>query len=350
MKTRYGGVRYLKRHTSKPCVFIGSARESIAIASTIHKALSHFAQVSPWYAGTFHAMHYTMDDLEARLAASDFAVFVFSPDDLLLHRGKLVLTPRDNTVFEMGLFWGKLKRGRVFFVVPEYVEMEYHKEKITEFHLMSDLQGLTLLRYEVRTDGDLHAAVSVACMEIGARITEAGKYEDPVEALQEARAELEQNDSLHHFFLHFVKDLMTEPDKKYEFLYDALRSAYQPIEGYRVVGAAVWKARGNEGLEQVAGNVGRNKFYPFTVNDDKRDAEGTIVVVDAFLNGLEKVVLLSDRVVKTYLLCYPVGKDLMLVLHVSGKRAMSPEDCETLLQVNHKLMGTINHLFGGESS
>ncbi|MCZ8518169.1 MULTISPECIES: nucleotide-binding protein [Paenibacillus] len=340
----------MKRHTSKPCVFIGSARESIAIASTIHKALAHFAQVSPWYAGTFHAMNYTMDDLEAKLSASDFAVFVFSPDDLLLHRGKLVLTPRDNTVFEMGLFWGKLRRGRVFFVVPEYVEVEYHKEKITEFHLLSDLQGLTLLRYEARTDGDLHAAVSVACMEIGAAITAMGKVEDAEEALHEARTELERDESLHHFFLHFVKNLMREPDRKYEFLYDSLRSAYQPIEGYRVVGAAVWKARGTEGLEQVAGNVGRDKFYPFTVNDNKKDNEANIVVVDAFLNGLEKVVLLSERVVKTYLLCYPVGKDLMLVLHVSGKRTMSSEDYEAQLQVNHKLISTINHLFGGESS
>ncbi|MFD2671213.1 TIR domain-containing protein [Marinicrinis sediminis] len=333
----------------KPRLFIGSARESIQIAAAVHEALVHFAEVSPWYAGTFQPMNDTMDDLEERLNASDFAVFIFSPDDIVLHRGRLVVAPRDNTVFEMGLFWGRLRRGRVFFLVPDAAERTWNDETVTDFHLLSDMQGLTTLSYEHRrSDHNVNAAVSVACMKIGAIIQEKGAFPDPLEAWKKAQAEMERDESLHHFFLHFVKDLMRDPKRKYEYLYDAMRGAYRAIEGYRVAGAAVWRAKGSEGLEQVAGNVGRNQFYPFSVNDHPDDSQPRIHIMDAYQKSLERLVLLNNGIVKTYLICYPVGKDILVVIHLTGKHEMSRDHIEAQLEENHKLISTIHYLFGGD--
>ncbi|MCZ8514517.1 nucleotide-binding protein [Paenibacillus filicis] len=342
---------------SKPKLFIGSAKESIPLAAAVHEALRHYAEVSPWYAGTFNAMNYTMEDLEAELGVSDYAVFICSPDDVVLYREKLVLAPRDNTVFEMGLFWGKLRRGRVFFLVPQTAERTFGGERIQNFHLLSDMQGLTLLTYETgRADGSLARAVSVACMRIGDTIQRCGKFHDPYAALEEARLELaaaademETDFYLHQFFIRYAKRVMNDSNGLYEHLYDAFRSAYRAVPGYNVVGAAVWKAN-RDGLEQVAGNVGKKKSYPFKINEQPSGTQPVIQVVEAYLQSLEKFVLLHDhRVVKTYLICYPVGKDLLLAVHISGRQAMSGEDVEKQLELNEKLLSTINDLFGGDT-
>ncbi|MEH7454793.1 TIR domain-containing protein [Gottfriedia acidiceleris] len=65
-----------------------------------------------------HELEYTMDDLEKQLDTNDFAVFIFTPDDIIEVRNEKYLATRDNTMFEMGLFWGRLKRGRVFYIMP----------------------------------------------------------------------------------------------------------------------------------------------------------------------------------------------------------------------------------------
>ena len=134
----------------KPNAFIGSSRESMDLANAIHSQISHFAQVTPWYADAFVGNEYTMESLENQLDLNDFGVFVFAPDDVALHRGQYVFITRDNTLFEMGLFWGKLRRKRVFAIVPQEVRERddiIKGEKVKDFHLLSDLQGLTLLKY-----------------------------------------------------------------------------------------------------------------------------------------------------------------------------------------------------------
>lgn len=105
----------------RPRLFIGSSRESIRYARAIHEQLKRTAEVHPWYAAAFRPNEYTMEALERNLDISDFAVFVFSPDDVARIRGKYYYVTRDNTQFEMGLFWSRLRRGRVFCLLPDQV-------------------------------------------------------------------------------------------------------------------------------------------------------------------------------------------------------------------------------------
>jgi predicted nucleotide-binding protein len=64
---------------------------------------------------------------------SDFGIFVFSPDDTAEMRGKLFSIPRDNVVYELGLFSGALGTNRCFFVTPLG----------NDLHILSDLLGIT---------------------------------------------------------------------------------------------------------------------------------------------------------------------------------------------------------------
>lgn len=100
--------------TLKPRVFIGCSLEAKPIAAAVHENLRFSAEVTPWYSGVFNPSSYTMDDLEAEVRTTDFAIFIFHPDDISKIRGKYYASVRDNTMLEMGLFMGRLGRKRIF--------------------------------------------------------------------------------------------------------------------------------------------------------------------------------------------------------------------------------------------
>lgn len=82
------------------------------------------------------------------LRDSDYGVFVFAPDDVAIIKGEPLNIPRDNVVYEAGLFSGYLSPERCFIAVPRAVTV----------HVPSDLAGMTLGFYEDRTDGNDEAA------------------------------------------------------------------------------------------------------------------------------------------------------------------------------------------------
>lgn len=328
----------------KPKVFIGSARESIHYVDAIHEQLSYISEVTPWSAGAFPAGEYTMESLERQLDENDFAVFVFSPDDVVTMREKTIFKTRDNTLFELGLFWGRLRRGRVFYIIPERIP---DQEGVEGFHLPSDLDGLSVLRYEIRRDQNFDAAVNRACRRIKQKIQELSLFIDPVKQLEEANINMEQDYAIIRFLRKFSKELLVGPTNKYEYLADAVWNAYQSPESFTVEGIGVWKAEGREGLRQIAGNQGRGLFYEFAVNEGKPQSE-RIIVVDCFLNNEESVLRKSDiHFDKRYGLCYPIGNQLVLQVALIGRRELSEEEIDDIFERNYNLMNTINYLFGG---
>jgi hypothetical protein len=120
----------------KPIVFVGSASESLRIADAISNNLREVAFVKPWTKG-FKLSQYTLEDLVKTASTYDFAIFVLSGDDIRESRGVEALVPRDNVIFETGLFTGVLGRDRVFVV----------KQKDANVQLPSDLLGLTVGDY-----------------------------------------------------------------------------------------------------------------------------------------------------------------------------------------------------------
>lgn len=152
---------------ARPTIFIGSSVENLAVAYAIQSNLEHDSDPTVWTQGVFQLSSSAIRDLLKTLSLADFAVFVFSPDDVTNIRKQEMQTIRDNVVFEMGMFIGGLGVERTFFVVPQDTE---------KLHLPTDLIGIEPGKYNSkRGDGNLKAALGPVCHEIGKKMKEMGK-------------------------------------------------------------------------------------------------------------------------------------------------------------------------------
>lgn len=328
----------------KPRVFVGCSREAVNYARAVSSLLEYEAEVNPWYAGTFGANDYTMEALERELETSDFAVFLFAADDVALIRGKAVFVPRDNTVFELGLFWGKLGRRRVFALVPREVDgggMELNGMRPSGLHLLSDLAGLTLLRYNPRRDGKYQAAVDTAAGEVLAAIRREQLFEDP-------RLALVRKQSILHFFWEYVRHVtISDPEIRYAAYAEAIRNSLLAPPGCRVTGAAIWKQDGDY-IGQVGGNVGRGRMFRVDGSHPQRDSRQRIGVVAALTQG-EWSFFSRREIADVHILCYPLGKNHVLSVHFSGGSMEVRRLLEWIVESNEELLLTVKYLVGGDS-
>lgn len=103
----------------KPRIFVGSASEGRAIVDALESDLREFATIERWDVDTFRPGHFTLEELTRVLGQVDFAIFVLGRDDVVETRGLVTPSPRDNVIFEAGLFIAVLGRERVFLVVDK---------------------------------------------------------------------------------------------------------------------------------------------------------------------------------------------------------------------------------------
>lgn len=146
----------------KPKIFIGSSTEGLKVAEKIQENLDYDFECRIWTQDTFKLSSTTIESLEEVLNKSDFAIFVFSPDDTTKIRSKESLTIRDNVVFETGLFIGRLGRKRVFLVMPRGID---------NLHLPTDFIGITLGNYDPNRT-DLASALGAFCSKVKTQIKE----------------------------------------------------------------------------------------------------------------------------------------------------------------------------------
>jgi len=142
---------------SIPVVFIGSSSETLPIATAIHKSLSR-RRIEPriWSNGMFQCSRAAIEDLMAATTQTDFAILVLAADDVTTSRGTRKAAPRDNTIFELGLFMGALSRDRTYIVAPRPLDIK----------IPTDLLGVTLLTYEKKRGQTIARAIVPVTREL----------------------------------------------------------------------------------------------------------------------------------------------------------------------------------------
>jgi CRP/FNR family cyclic AMP-dependent transcriptional regulator len=139
-----------------PKMFIISSSEAKAVAHGVRDGLEHDVFSRVWDDGVFFAGGYTLEALEEQVMQSDFAVAIAEADDITTSRGVESPTVRDNVLFELGLFMGRLTRHRSILVHPQMRNLK----------LPSDLQGLTLISYEQGDAATLATRLEPVCEKI----------------------------------------------------------------------------------------------------------------------------------------------------------------------------------------
>lgn len=141
-------------------VFIGSSVEGLKVAQSIQAELARDYEVEIWDQGTVFGLgSATLEALEKAVERYQFGIFVFTPDDELLKRGESKPVARDNVLFELGLFIGKLTRFRAFIVHPQG----------NIISLPTDLAGITTATYNSHS-GNIRASLGPACVSIRSAI------------------------------------------------------------------------------------------------------------------------------------------------------------------------------------
>lgn len=135
-------------------VFIICSTEALPIARILTNAFEYdsFA-VEVWNEGCFKVANYALQDLEAAVDNSDFAIAIAHADDMLQSRDDTWPAPRDNVIFELGLFMGRLGRARAILMEPRDADVK----------LPSDLAGVTTIPYRFEKGGDNHRLMAPAC-------------------------------------------------------------------------------------------------------------------------------------------------------------------------------------------
>lgn len=125
----------------KPRIFLGSSGKQTKLLDILTEGLSDIARVEPWMT-TFSPGTTTLGRLLELTREVDFAAFVFAQDDWTTASPASssapedgVASPRDNVVFEAGLFGGVLGMERTFILHANGAK------------LPTDLLGLTCVRY-----------------------------------------------------------------------------------------------------------------------------------------------------------------------------------------------------------
>lgn len=150
-------------------VFIISSAEARHVGRMVRNAFEHDTDTilaTLWTDDVFKVANYTLQDLEAQIDDSDFAVAIAHADDITESRDKTWPSPRDNVVFELGLFMGRLGRERAILMEPREEKMK----------LPSDISGITTITYRYDSGKDAVTLMAPACDKLRAHILKLGPF------------------------------------------------------------------------------------------------------------------------------------------------------------------------------
>ncbi|MBQ6142501.1 MAG: nucleotide-binding protein [Kiritimatiellae bacterium] len=134
-------AQFVLKPNSKPRLFIASSKESLKLAKLVKESFSAIdVDVDVWNENVFKPSSHPIDALMAQARCSDFAIVVLTRDDLSCSRKSFYEVPRDNIIFELGLFIGAIGLNRTYMLCEE--------KNMEKIKLPSDIDGITKLSYK----------------------------------------------------------------------------------------------------------------------------------------------------------------------------------------------------------
>ena len=151
----------------KPTMFIASSSEGYTVANRIKQQLSELVDINIWNEEDIFFKDKTyLSSLLNLSSFYDYAIMVLTADDVLMKRKEEGKAPRDNVIFEFGLFLGRIGPRRTFAVCEE------------SLHLPSDFFKVPLFtfRKEKTYDGpDFEKSIHEIGNELAEDIKDFGK-------------------------------------------------------------------------------------------------------------------------------------------------------------------------------
>ncbi|MBS0549192.1 MAG: nucleotide-binding protein [Proteobacteria bacterium] len=122
----------------RPKLLIASSTEGLTYAKALKALLAPEIESEVWVEGFFAAGEFTLETLEERSSEYDGALVVATADDQVISRSRESPAPRDNLVFEFGLFVAIFGRRRALLLVEEK----------SGVRMPSDVSGLTYIPFQ----------------------------------------------------------------------------------------------------------------------------------------------------------------------------------------------------------
>lgn len=137
----------------KKRIFIGSSSEELELANAAKSILERDFEVtiwndSVWDTSIFKINNNFLNDLLRASLQFDFGMLIGTTDDEVKYRGDSVMQPRDNVLFELGLFIGRLGLSKCAFVIDK------------ELKVLSDISGISLARFKKNDTPSFVSAIS----------------------------------------------------------------------------------------------------------------------------------------------------------------------------------------------
>lgn len=135
----------------KTRIFIGSSKEGLEIAEQIKKKLNDKYDCYLWTDDIFRFNESFLFTLLKEASLFDFGILVASKDDSSVIRDNSFETPRDNVIFELGLFLGRLGASRAFVIqeIGSKLPTDLLGITVPQFERTNPLSDSTSLNFEI---------------------------------------------------------------------------------------------------------------------------------------------------------------------------------------------------------
>lgn len=121
----------------RPTVFVGSSSEALPVAKRVKKILAKSFECVLWTDDIFRSNDNILQTLLQASGIFDFGIMLLTADDVVVSRKHAFKAPRDNVLFELGIFLGRTGDGKAYALLEDNAKAK----------LPSDLEGITIHKF-----------------------------------------------------------------------------------------------------------------------------------------------------------------------------------------------------------